>query len=320
MRPLVRAWIAFWDRREPPTVLALVRILVGVTLLADFLGAASSGLVEAVWAAPPHGLGFGALRAIPIPAAVRWLGATPHTAWILWTTATLALLLFTVGALTRVAGVVFVLVSAQLAAISPDCDRGIDILLRVVIAILVLSGASATWSVDAWVRRRIGRPPPPLVPAWPRYLLFAQLVWMYFSAGISKSDPAWGPFGGFSALAMILSDPHFARWDAGWIAGVYPLLQVATLATVSFEYGAPAFLLASALAARGGRWARPARVLRWTWLLVGASFHLGIAVTMRLGIFPFGMLAVWPVFLHPDELERALRYARPSTWRSTSLR
>ena len=67
------------------------------------------------------------------------------------------------------------------------------------------------------------------------------------------------------------------------------------------------------------RW-RPARYLRWAWLLIGASFHLGIAVTMRLGIFPFGMLAVWPVFLHPDELARVWRYARPSTWRSTSLR
>jgi hypothetical protein len=60
--------------------------------------------------------------------------------------------------------------------------------------------------------------------------------------------------------------------------------------------------------------------VRWSWLAVGFGFHLGIALTMRLGMFPFGMLAVWPVFLHPDELARAARYARPSTWRSTSLR
>jgi hypothetical protein len=196
VKPLA-AWVAFWDRREPPTVLALVRILVSVVLLADFLSAAASGLVEAVWAAPPHGLGYGALRALPEPAAVRWLGATPHTAWVLWSVATGALVLFGLGALTRVAGVVFVLASAQLAAIAPDSDRGIDILLRVVVSILVLSGANATWSIDAWVRRRVGKPPPALVPAWPRYLLFVQLVWMYFSAGFSKGDPHWGPGGGF---------------------------------------------------------------------------------------------------------------------------
>jgi len=314
------AYVAFWDRREPPTVLALVRILVSVVLLADLLSAAASGLVEAVWAPPPVGLGYGALRADALPLALRLFGSSPSTVWILWTAAVVALVGFGLGALTRVAGVVFVLASAQLASMAPDSDRGIDILLRVVIAVLVLSGANARWSVDAWVARRRGRPMPQLVPAWPRYLLFAQLVWMYFSAGINKHDPHWGPPGGFSALAMILADPHFARWDAGWIATVYPLTQLATFATMAFEYGAPLFLLATFYAARADRLGRAARLTRLTWLALGASFHLGIAVTMRLGIFPFGMLAVWPVFFAPDQVERALRYARPSTWRSTSLR
>jgi hypothetical protein len=293
-----------------------VRILVSVVLLADFLSAAASGLVEAVWAPPPGGLGYGALRVDGVPLALRLFGASPHTVWILWTAAVVALVFLAAGALTRLAGAVFVLASAQLAALAPDSDRGIDILLRVVVAVLGLSGANARWSVDAWVARRRGKPMPALVAAWPRYLLFAQLTWMYFSAGINKYDPHWGPQRGFSALAMILADPHFARWDAGWIASVYPLTQVATLTTMAFEYGAPLFLVASLYADRS----RAARVGRLAWLALGASFHVGIAVTMRLGIFPFGMLAVWPVFFAPETLERALAYARPSTWRSTSLR
>jgi hypothetical protein len=37
-------------------------------------------------------------------------------------------------------------------------------------------------------------------------------------------------------------------------------------------------------------------------------FHLGIALTMRLGIFPSAMLAMYPVLLLPDEVERARRW------------
>jgi hypothetical protein len=38
---------------------------------------------------------------------------------------------------------------------------------------------------------------------------------------------------------------------------------------------------------------------------MGVAFHLGIAATLRLGIFPFGMLAIYPVLFHPYEIERA---------------
>ena len=317
---LVRAWVDFLDRREPPTVLALVRILVGAALVADLSVAAAGGLVEAVWAPPPLGVGYGALAPVP-PLAVRWLGASTDTAWTLWAITLACAALVALGAATRVAGAIFVVTSAQLAFCAPDSDRGIDILLRVVVGVLVLSGANARWSVDAFVRRRVGRPPPELVPAWPRYLLFAQLVWMYFSAGVSKTDPAWGPKRGFSALAMILTDPHFARWEPGWVATLYPLTQVATAATMLFELGAPVYLVAALLAQRAQtppRVATVARGVRWTWLAVGFGFHLGIAVTMRLGVFPFGMLAVWPAFLRPDELDAFVRWlrrrqARPST-------
>ena len=37
-------------------------------------------------------------------------------------------------------------------------------------------------------------------------------------------------------------------------------------------------------------------------MAVGVSLHVGIAVTMALGIFPFAMLAMYPAFLYPDQL------------------
>ena len=74
-----------------------------------------------------------------------------------------------------------------------------------------------------------------------------------------------------------------------------------------FEIGAPLFLLSlfyRRSAERGGRlrsWFNRLRV-REAWLFLGISFHLGLVFTMRLGIFPLGMLALYPVFASAPRL------------------
>lgn len=311
-----RAWVALWDRREPPTSLALARVFVAATVLADLLVVRAYGLVDVVWRPPSAGgIGWGG-EGPDAPLAIRWFGAA-DAAGLLWTAGVAFATMFLVGALTRVSGLGLLVVLAQLAKIAPESDRGIDVLLRVAIGVLMLSGSHAVASVDAWAwaRARLGRPMPALVPAWPRYLLFAQLVWVYFSAGQHKTHGGWTPFEGLSALYVNLCDPHFARFTPGWMEPLYPLTQVATLATWLFEWLAPVLILATwyeATRDRPGRlrrWLVRAR-FRWIWIAVGVSFHLGIAVTMRLGIFPFGVLALYPVLFHPDELRRAFEAVR----------
>jgi hypothetical protein len=287
MTRLWRAWVELWDRREPPTALALVRILLAVVLLVDYLDIARQGLVVTLWTAPPDGFAIG--HAL--------LGA-----WALWTIATVALALIAVGAATRVACIAFVLASAQLSGLTPDAESGLDMLARVTFLILALSQCNARWAVDAWLMKRLGRPARALVPAWPRYLLMAQLVWMYFSGGINKSAGAWGPFGGFTALGNALMDPHAARFPPAWVGAMYPLTRIATALTMVFELTAPLYLVAYA---RRWRW-------RWIWIGLGVSFELGIAVGLRLGSFPYGMLALYPVLLWPDELQRRLKAPTPA--------
>ncbi|HUJ59266.1 MAG TPA: HTTM domain-containing protein [Kofleriaceae bacterium] len=297
LREAWRAWVELADRREPPTALALVRIAVGLVMLGDFLWVWHVGLVDPLWSHAP--LGFATSYR-------SWTGLGAHGLWLAATLASAAVL---VGAGTRVACVALLLVSAQLAIVDPNSESAIDAILRVVLAILALSRCNARWSVDAWIARRLGRPMPAEIPAWPRYLLMIQLVWIYFSAGQNKSSAAWGPLGGFTALANALGDPHAARWAPGWLAVVYPLTRVATALTITFELTAPAYLLYyyyAATAERPGRlraWCNRLR-LRWAWIAIGVMFELGIAVTMRLGSFPFGMLALYPVLLRPRELQR----------------
>ncbi len=45
-------------------------------------------------------------------------------------------------------------------------------------------------------------------------------------------------------------------------------------------------------------------------LLVGVAFHVGIFLTMNIGVFAFGVLATYPAFLKADELRRLGRGLR----------
>ncbi len=309
---LARWWVALWDRREPATALAAVRIAIALVMLYDYAVVWQLDLIEPLWAKPPDGYAVGGDGRW----SARWLGTDAGSAFALWSISMIALVAVATGTLTRVACVVAVLVSAQLSHRAPDADRGIDALLRIVLLVLALSRSHAMWSVDAWVRRRIGRPMAAEIPAWPRYLLFAQLIWVYFSGGHNKTGAEWGPLGGFTALANVLSDPHFARFDPGWVEALHPLTRLGTAATILFELGAPLMLLwtyHAATADRPGRlrrWCNRLR-LRWIWIGLGVGFHLGIAATLRLGIFPAGMLALYPVLLLPGELERLRRRIVP---------
>ena len=297
MKRAWQAWVELLDRRESPIALALVRIAVALVALGNLLWAARLGLVDALFTPLPSGY------------ATHFESWLPLGGHALWLVAVIAAAAVAAGAATPVACVVFALVSAQLSQLAPEAESGFDQLLRVVMIVLALSRCNAKWAVDAWLATKLGRPPPAEVPAWPRYLLMLQLVWVYFSGGQNKAGSEWGPLGGFTALADSLTDPHAARFDPSWVGPLYPLMRIGTAIVMVFELGAPLYLLSYYFAATRDR---PGRLratwnrlrIRWIWLTLGLAFELGIGVTLRLGDFPWGMLALYPVLLLPDELKR----------------
>jgi hypothetical protein len=140
-------------------------------------------------------------------------------------------------------------------------------------------------------------------------------VVLYLSAGASKVASSWTPVGGLNALFIAMSDPHFQRWPDEWLRAVYPLTRVGTLVSWLWEWGSPLMLLAwwfRATAERSGR--LRAWFNRWPvvelYLLVGAFFHVATHFTLRLGIFPFAVMSVYPACLHPDTLAGMLKRAR----------
>lgn len=313
---MIAWWVRLWDRREVPAVLALLRLLIGGLLVWDLGLALWLDLVPTLWAPPEAGgLPSKLLQREVIPEVYRWFAPTAATARGLHALVLGAAALFGAGLFTRLSGVVLLLGYAQLALVLPLGDRGIDLMMRNVIAILLFSACGRTLSVDARLRTGSWWGDGALAPAWPRHLIVLQLVVMYWMAGVQKTALAWTPLGGYHALTIILQDPHIARYDFGWLMD-WPLLgSVATATTHLFEWTAPLVLLAyhyrdtaerpGALRAFFNRWR-----VHQLWVAVGVLLHVGIALTMNLGIFPYAMLALYPAWFHPDELQGAGAWLR----------
>jgi hypothetical protein len=303
---VIARWVSLWDRREGPESLALLRMLVPLVILLDLGTALVLGLLPELWTPPPLGIGWaGATDAAP--PITRLLGASARTASIVIALAVVGAVLLLVGLFHRAGALMLAVATAELARLAPDGERGIDVLLRVAVLVLAFSRADACWSLAAHLRARSGRPPVTSIPAWPRQLLFLQLVWVYFSAAHNRGGPAWWPTGGFAAIANVLSDPHFARFAPGWTASIFPLTQVTTALTMAFEFGAPLLVPLTLLdravldGGRAGAFVRRYRV-RFVYLSLGALLHLGIWLTMRLGIFSLGMLSLYAVLFDPAEI------------------
>lgn len=296
-------WVAFWDRHEPGSSLALIRIFVGVVIAYDLLAAAHYDVVQALWETPARG-GMGLVPVAPP------LGATAT-----WAIATSASVTLALGLFSRASALVVLFAHAALAGMLPEADRGIDVLLRNALILLALAQCGATLSIDA--RWRTGSfVSARHVPAWPRYLFVVQLATMYFFAGIQKLAPPWSSTDGYSALYFVLRDPHYATFDArALLDRTYPLLQLSTFATLLWErcsIALPLVVFYRETAARTplARLFDKANLF-WLWMAVGVGFHLMLAATMNLGIFPWGCLALYPALLRPVDLRTLmLRFER----------
>lgn len=314
------AWTRLCRRREHPVTLALIRIGLAVILLLDLLYAGYLGLPGTWWVDQRFG-GLLPLEGIASPPHIaRWLTMTPAAAWAAWGTLIVSISLFGSGILTRFSGLTAFLVYGQLAQLTPPADRAIDRLIRIVILILLFSRSADTLSVSA--RRRTGRwlgdgTP---APAWPRYLIVLQLLFVYWGAGVAKTSVYWFPWGDYSALYIVLQDPVYSYWDQAVLAHplLYRLTQVGTATTHMWEVLAPVLgltLYYRSTRTRSGRLRALFNRLSFrTWfVLIGFIFHVMLTCSLRLGIFPLAMLACYPAFFHPEELaawRQRLRRAR----------
>ncbi len=310
MKRLLQRIVAAFDERESPTALVLIRVLLATVMLSDLLWIGYFGVSDWLWAPVSDGGISPAIHQNP-PVIYQWFGLDAGTATLIYVVLLVSITMFGLGCFTRTSGLVFVFVYAQSAMANDYGDRGIDRAVRVVMLILSFSAAGAAYSFDAWRKTGSWRGDGKPVPAWPRFMVLGQLVLVYCAAGFSKGGTLWFPWGGYGALYVILQDPIYAKMSFAFLEHpvLYFFTQVGTGITHTWEMGAPVVLLAAyyrRTAERGGfmrRWFERLRV-RDVYVFIGVGFHLSLAVTMYLGIFPWAMLAFFPAFFRPEEIER----------------
>lgn len=179
-----------------------------------------------------------------------------------------ASILFTAGIVPQVCAVVMYLIHIGFQYRSYTWMDGSDDLLRCILFYLALV---------PWRRKETH------YPGWPLRLVQLQVATMYLSTAIIKGRGRdwWDG----TALYWGLSDPRWQRFPTDWLCGTATgqhLLQLGTWFAFGAEFALPVLLLVPRTRKAG--------------VILGTALHLGILISMRVGLFTPAVLACYLAF------------------------
>ena len=284
---LVAAWDGFWFQSIPPESYALLRILLGTLGILGLLGLIP---VSTFWM--PEGL-------IPLPgggsgfrAQLYALGLGPTFGWALFLGLCVSFLCMTIGLFSGWAvalcfgGCILQIFWNRLPL------AGLHDVLIGVLFCLVWADTGTVLSVDAWLARKRGTSlqsgTATREAIWPLRLIRMQVGLIYLNTGLWKLvSPSWRDG---SALHNTLDLNTYQRLPYTLPANLDWITTLATYLTLIWEIAFPFMLFHP--------WTRRLA------LVTGVLIHLGMIVTLELGLFSFVMLASYLAFVDPFKVAR----------------
>lgn len=297
---VINGWNRFWFTPTDPATLGLIRIFAGSMLfythlvwsldLTGFMG--ERGRFSGDLVAKMHReSGF----------AWSYLPLVDHSPALLWTAHILALvvlLLFTLGAWSKVTSVLAFVIAVSYAHRAPGALFGLDQINVMLAMYLMLGGAGEAFSLDRWWEKR--RYPQRKLPTESTpanvsiRLMQLHMCIIYLFAGTSKlAGETWWDG---TALWGAVANSEYQSLDMTWLAA-YPLL-ISIMTQVSLGWEISYCVLV---------WPRLTRPLV---LAMAIPLHLGIAVGLGMITFGLAMLIGNLAFVSPwviREVEAALR-------------
>ena len=235
--------------------LALLRVLAGLVVLLHlqpFLADAADGQTYRDAFYEPY---------------AAWYPELPEGVYIglLWLAAAAAVAM-ALGLLTRVATATTFAIVAYNVFLSTTHFHNNRAYLIIVLGLLTLAPCGRELSLDAWIRRRRGRPAlDTSAPAWPLWLLRFECAAIYGASGLSKLvDPDW--FGGTVTWQRVVR----AREDLE--AWPLPDWAISVLTDSGFHVGAAKVIVLTELFIALGLWWRGTRYAA-VWVAVDLPRH-----------------------------------------------
>lgn len=216
--------------------------------------------------------------------SIHWL--TGDLRWVqsLFVVQALAGLLVLCGGLTRLATVAAWVLVASAHVRNPLTISSGDTILKLMLfwSMFLPLGRWCSW--DAWRLRRKLKPAadtgPTIYTSPATAGLFLQIILMYFFTGVAKWNPLW--FDGSAMEYVLRLGIHVEPRGQALLA--YPwLLKLSSWATLFIELVLLWFLL---IPRYNSLW----RYANW---IAYGLFHLGIAYSMSIGLFPLICLTAW---------------------------
>ncbi len=268
--------------------LALLRVLAGPIVLLHlqpFLADASGGETYRDAFYEPY---------------ANWYPELPEAVYVglLWLAAVSAVAM-SVGFLTRVAtAATFALVTYNVFLSTTHFHNNRAYLI-IVLGLLAVAPCGRELSIDAWIRRRRGRPAlGTSAPGWPLWLLRFECAAIYGASGLSKLvDPDW--FGGTVTWQRVVR----ARDDLE--AWPLPDWAITVLTDQGFHVAAAKLIVLTELFIALGLWWRGTR---YAAVWVAVVFHLSIETSASVQVFSLLGIAVLVVWAAPSTRDRVLRF------------
>lgn len=228
-----------------------------------------------------------------------WYPELPEAVYIgLLYLAAVAAIAMSLGLLTRVAAATTFAIVAYNVFLSTTHFHNNRAYLIIVLGLLAVAPCGRELSLDAWVRRRRGRPAlDTSAPGWPLWLLRFECAAIYGASGLSKLlDPDW--FGGTVTWQRVTR----AREDLE--AWPLPDWAVSALTDADFHAVAAKLIVFTELFIALGLWLRGSR---YAAVWVAVIFHLTIEASASVQVFSLLGIAVLLVWAVPSTRDRVLR-------------
>ncbi|SDR42776.1 HTTM domain-containing protein [Natronobacterium texcoconense] len=287
--------------------LAAFRIALGLVVLADLLFVRLPGVTT--FYTDSGVLPRSTLAELYPAFASASLHALSGSTWfqiLLVGVGVVAAFLLTVGYRTRLATLVTVVLLASLHARNPLVLNGGDTILLSLLVLGLFLPLERRWSIDTQLRAtdRVGESDGRLFSVATAAIL-VHFVTIYAVNGALKFHSESWTSG--TAVPRIFQLEQYVVWLGPWIADWGPVLAVSNWAWTVLLCGSVLLLVFTDR-------------LRIALALSFIGAQLGLAATMRLGAFPFAMVAALLLFLPPRVWERLEVFVSPERWRSVAER